>query len=111
MITLVKIVHSIIFLAIAASLGLIFWAAVTGTPSRLTWAALALLIVEIGAVALARGECPLTLYAERLGASSGSVVGLFLPRWLAERAFVLGGGLLLISLLVLSLRLAMSSAG
>jgi hypothetical protein len=110
MITLIKVIHSAIFFAMAASLGLIAWAAVTGQPSRITWAAVALLIVEVGAVALARGDCPLTLYAERLGASSGSVVDLFLPRWLADRAFVLGGSVFLVSLLVLSLRLALRAA-
>ena len=110
MITIIKVIHSAIFFAMAGSLGLIAWAAATGRPTRLTWAALALLIVEVGAVALARGDCPLTLYAERLGASSDSVVDIFLPRWLADRAFVLGGGLFLMSLLVLSVRLALGEA-
>ena len=109
MIMLIKVVHSAIFLAMATSLGLVTWAALTGTPTRLTWAALALLIVEVGAVLLARGECPLTVYAERLGASSGSVVDLFLPRWLAIRAFSLGGTLFLVALFVLSLRLALGA--
>ena len=111
MITLVKLVHSAIFLTIAWSLGVIAWAAYTGRPSRMTWAALAILTVEVSAVALARGACPLTVYAERLGATSGSVVDLFLPRWLADRAFTVGGGVLLISLLVLSLRLALGLVG
>ncbi len=109
MITLIKLIHSAVFLAIATSLGIVSWAAVTGQPSRLTWAALAILIVELGAVMLARGACPLTVYAERLGATSGSVVDLFLPRWLADRAFTLGGAVFLASLFVLSLRLALEN--
>ena len=46
-----------------------------------------------GFILLANGwRCPLTVYAERLGAPSGSVTDLFLPRWLADRAFLVCGG-------------------
>ena len=111
MITFIRIVHSAIFFAMTASLGLITWAAITGVPTRATWAAIALLIAEVGAVVLARGDCPLTVYAERLGAPSGSVVDIFLPRWLADRAFVIGGAVFLISLFALSLRLTFAGLG
>jgi hypothetical protein len=106
MITLVKLVHSVVFMALCASLGLLAHAAFTGQPSRVTWIAVAVLILEIGAVAASRGACPLTAYAERLGARSGSVVEWFLPAWLAVRAFEAGGALFLLSLFVLALRLA-----
>src|SRR5213075_302912 len=66
MIALIKVIHSAVFVAIATSLGLITWAAITGRPSRLTWLALAVVTVEVAAVVLARGDCPLTTYTERL---------------------------------------------
>ena len=109
MITLIKAIHSVVFLAIATSLGIISWAAVTGRPSRITWIALAVVSVEIAAVAMARGSCPLTAFTERLGATSGSIVELFLPRWLASRAFTVGGAVFVTALFVLSIRLALAS--
>ena len=108
MIALIKLVHSFVFVALCASLGLLAMAALTGQSSRLTWIAVAILVLEIGAVAASRGACPLTVYAERLGARSGSVVEWFLPAWLAARAFEAGGALFLFSLFVLALRLALA---
>jgi hypothetical protein len=93
MVFFIKFVHSIVFLLLCASLAVL--------------AALATISVEIGAVAMARGACPLTIAAERLGAPSGSVVDLFLPAWLARRAFGVGGAIFLVSLFALSIRLAL----
>ena len=108
MIALIKFVHSLVFFVLCGSLGLLVFAAATGHVSRLTWIATASLVFEIGAVAASRGACPLTVYAEKLGAASGSVVEWFLPGWLAVRAFEVGGGLFLLSLFVLAIRLALA---
>jgi hypothetical protein len=108
MIAFIKFVHSLVFMVLCGSLGLLAFAAATGNVSRWTWIATASLVFEIGAVAASRGACPLTIYAEKLGAASGSVVEWFLPRWLAVRAFEVGGGLFLLSMFVLSIRLAIS---
>ena len=53
--------------------------------------AIATVIAEGTALALNRGRCPLTTMAENMGAEDGSVTGIFLPRWLADRAFVIWG--------------------
>ena len=105
-IAVVKTIHSLVFFGLVASLAVVAWAALTGRPTRLTWNALAIVMFEVGAVGLCRGTCPLTTLAERMGAESGSVTDLFLPKWLADQVFVLGGGALVVSLFVLSLRLA-----
>lgn len=106
MITALKVLHSLVFFTLVAALGILTWTAVTGEPTRLTWVALALLMGEVLVVGVCRGECPLTVWTERLGAESGSVVDLFLPKWVADRAFLIGGVTLVLSLLVLALRLA-----
>ena len=79
----VKLVHSVIFLSVAASILHIFYAGITNRSSRLTKIALAL--GESLVFAVNRFRCPLTRLAEELGAESGQVTDIFLPRWFADR--------------------------
>lgn len=106
MILLLKVVHSAIFFSLVFSLAVFSWGAWRGRPTRLTWIALAIITLEVAVVAACGGECPLTILAEQLGAQSGSVVDLFLPAWLAKRAFAIGGATFLTSLFVLAVRLS-----
>ncbi|WP_207956958.1 hypothetical protein [Rubrobacter tropicus] len=81
----VKLVHSAIFLSVAASILQFFYAGVTNRGSRWTRFSLALAVGESLVFAANRFRCPLTGLAESLGAESGQVTDIFLPRWLAER--------------------------
>ena len=81
----VKLVHSVIFLSIAASILHVFYAGITNGGSRLTKFSLALAVGESLVFAANRFRCPLTGLAEQLGAESGQVTDIFLPRWLADR--------------------------
>lgn len=81
----VKAVHSAIFLSVAASIVQVCWAGVTGRPSRWTRVALVTAVGE-WVIFVAWGfRCPLRLVAEDLGAESGQVTDIFLPRWFADR--------------------------
>jgi hypothetical protein len=51
------------------------------------------------------GICPLTLLAERRGATRGSVADLFLPKWLADRIFPICGTTYAVAVLVIVVRL------
>jgi hypothetical protein len=81
----IKLVHSAIFLGVAASIGIIFYAGVTGRSSRLTRVAVAAAVGESLVFTINRFQCPLRALAEELGAESGQVTDIFLPRWFADR--------------------------
>lgn len=81
----IKLVHSLIFLSIAASILQVFYAGVTNRRSRWTRFSLTLAVGECLVFAGNRFRCPLTGLAESLGAESGQVTDIFLPRWLADR--------------------------
>ncbi|MGE3856567.1 MAG: hypothetical protein AB7G21_06395 [Dehalococcoidia bacterium] len=81
----VKSVHSAIFLSVAVSIVQVCYAGVTGRPSRWTKVAL---VTAVGECVIFVGwgfRCPLRLVAEDLGAESGQVTDIFLPRWFADR--------------------------
>lgn len=81
----VKLVHSLIFLSVAASIAHIFYAGVTGRATRTTRLALALAVGESLIFAFNRWTCPLRTLAEALGAETGQVTDIFLPKWFADR--------------------------
>jgi len=80
-----KLVHSAIFLVNSAAILHIFVAGIRDRPSRWTGPALALALAESTVFVANRGRCPLTTVAEALGAESGRVSDIFLPRWCADR--------------------------
>ena len=84
-IVLIKLLHSAIFLANSAAILFIFGAGLSGRPSRWTRPALLAAFAEVAVFVLNRGRCPLTQLVERLGAESGRVSDIFLPRWFADR--------------------------
>jgi hypothetical protein len=81
----VKLIHSAIFLSVAASIVHIFFAGIANRPSRWTTLALGLALGESTIFAANRFNCPLRKVAEDLGAESGQVTDIFLPRWFADR--------------------------
>jgi hypothetical protein len=81
----VKLVHSVIFLVNSAAILHIFVAGLRDRPSRWTGAALVMALAESTVFVANRGRCPLTDVAESLGAKSGRVSDIFLPRWFADR--------------------------
>ena len=97
----VKLVHSAIFLLNSAAILHIFVAGVRDRPSRWTRAALAVAFAEVAVFVANRGRCPLTDLVEHLGAESGRVSDIFLPRWFADRIPQLCGPPLLIGVLAL----------
>jgi len=95
----IKLVHSAIFLLNSAAILHIFVAGVRDRPSRWTGAALAVALTEVFVFLANRGRYPLTDLVERLGAESGRVSDIFLPRWFADRIPQLCGPLLLVGVL------------
>ncbi len=81
----VKAIHTAIFAAFAAAVLHVFAAGVLDRRSRWTAPAVVLVLGE-SVVFFGNGwRCPLTGLAESLGAESGRVTDIFLPRWFADR--------------------------
>jgi hypothetical protein len=100
----IKLVHSAIFLLNSAAILHVFVAGVGGHPSRWTRPAVAIALSEVVVFTANHGRCPLTDLVEHLGAESGRVSDIFLPRWLADRIPQFCGPLLLAGVLALSWR-------
>jgi hypothetical protein len=81
----VKLIHSLIFLSVAVSVLHIFYAGLTNRGVRWTKLSLGLALGESAIFAANRFTCPLRTLAERLGAESGQVTDIFLPRSIADR--------------------------
>jgi hypothetical protein len=86
---MIKAVHSLIFLGMAASILYTFYSGLTGRISRLTGMSIVSVIGEGLVLLLNHMRCPLTDLVENLGTEHGSVSDIFLPEWFAERIPVL----------------------
>lgn len=101
----VKLVHTAIFWVLSACVLFTLFSGLADRVTGWTWVAVGLVLVE-GVVLVAFGwVCPLTLLAERLGATRGSVADLFLPKWFADRIFPVCGTTFLIACVLLAVRL------
>lgn len=96
-----KLAHSAIFLVNSAAILHIFVAGIRDRPSRWTGPALVVALAESTVFVADRGRCPLTTVAEALGAQSGRVSDIFLPRWCADRLPQLCAPPLLVGVLAL----------
>jgi hypothetical protein len=93
----VKTAHSVIFFTIAGAIGYVVWSGATGRTDRRALTAVGIVAGEVVVFTANGWRCPLTGVAERLGADSGSVSDIYLPRWVADHiphittpAFALG---------------------
>ncbi len=110
-ITFIKSAHTLAFIALSVANLLVLYSALTGRVTATTGVAMALVLGE-GIVLILNGwSCPLTTYAEKLGAVSGQVTDIFLPKWFADRIFSTCGGLLAFSVLLFIIRYVASRLG
>ena len=104
-ITHIKIVHTAIFWILSSCVLYVLYSGLANDVNEGTWVAVGLVILE-GVVLVASGWiCPLTILAERLGATRGSVADIFLPKWFADRIFPICGTTYLIACIILVARL------
>jgi hypothetical protein len=94
----VKAVHTAAFALIAGSIVLFAWDGIRGRSGRRAIAAAAIAITETVVYATNNQVCPLTPLAEELGADSGTVSDLYLPKPISDRIPLLGGSTLVIGL-------------
>jgi hypothetical protein len=101
----IKLVHTLIFWVLSACVLYVLYSGASGRLDVWTGVAAGLLLVESVVLAASGWVCPLTILAERRGASSGSVTDIFLPKRLADRIFPVCGTLYVIGLLLVVARL------
>ena len=103
----VKLVHTLIFLVLSVLLFLFLFETIVGRMTVLTWVAIPTFLIE-GVVLWRSGwRCPITTYAEDLGADDGRVVDIFLPTWFADRVLPIYGSLFAIACVLLIARLVL----
>jgi hypothetical protein len=105
LIVAIKSVHSAIFVAETVAIAVLLYCAVTATYGRPLTASLAAISVEVAAMVIFRGRCPLTALAERAGAEHGAVSDLFCPQRLVPYIFGGFAALLALCLLLLAFNL------
>jgi hypothetical protein len=105
-IKLVKVVHTVAFYLMSIVLMVMVYEVVVDRITWITWNAAGLFLAEGIVLLLNGGRCPLTRMAEQLGASSGQITDLFLPKWFADQIFKVYGVVFVASLTLLLIRLA-----
>ncbi len=102
--TLVRGVHTTIYLVMAVSTFVLLYDGVTGAQGLLLWVVLVLLGIEV-IVFVGNGmKCPLTALAVKYGAKTGHVFDTFLPERVTRNTFWFFGTIMGIGLLLLVLR-------
>ncbi len=82
--TAVKVVHTLAWFSIESCMGYVLYAGFARRSDRSAAIAASVVAGEILVYAGNGFRCPLTQVAENLGAESGSVTDIYLPRWFAR---------------------------
>lgn len=101
----IKMVHALLFILGSALLAVLLYEVVSGRITAWTWIVVFIFIGE-GMILLYWGwRCPLTVYAEDMGAAHGQVTDIFFPKWFADRVFIIYGALFAAALAILVIRI------
>ena len=104
LLTLIRTIHTAIYLVMALSTFVLVYAGATGSQGTWLWLALVLLAVEV-VVFVGNGmRCPLTALAVRYGAETGYVFDTFLPERATRYTFNFFGTVMVVGLGLLILR-------
>ena len=104
LLTLIRTIHTAIYLVMALSTFVLVYAGATGSQGTWLWLALVLLAVEV-VVYVGNGmRCPLTALAVRYGAETGYVFDTFLPERATRYTFNFFGTVMVVGLGLLILR-------
>ncbi len=104
MLAVIRWVHTIIYVVMAASTFVLLYAGLTGATGVWLWIALGLLAIE-SVVFVGNGmKCPLTAMAVEHGATSGGVLDTFLPERATRYTFRFFGSIMVVGLALLAAR-------
>ena len=80
----VKVIHTAAWFSIESCVAYLLYAGLSGRTDRRAAIAASVVFGESAVFAANRFRCPLTELAQSLGAESGSVTELYLPKWFAH---------------------------
>jgi len=83
-VTVVKVIHTAAWFSIESCVAYLLYAGLSGRTDRRAAIAAGVVFGESALFAANRFRCPLTELAQSLGAESGSVTELYLPKWFAH---------------------------
>ena len=109
--TLVRAVHTAIYVVMASAVFVVLYAGITGVHGLWLWVALGLVGVESVVFTASGMKCPLTAVAVRYGATRQGVFDTFLPERLTRHTFTVFGPLILVGLVLIGWRLWMFRLG
>lgn len=102
--TAIKLIHTVIWIAMVAVIAYVVWSGVTGNITIYSWLAVAIVIIEGLVLLLFKGSCPLTVIARKYADDTRDNFDIYLPLWLARynkqiftTIFVIGLTLMLLS--------------
>jgi len=102
----IRFLHTAIFIFFNAVMAVLLYEVIADRISILTWISVALFSIEVIVLIVNNWTCPLTTYAKNLESYRGQTTDIFfLPKWFGDRMFIFYGGLLVIALLLLVIRL------
>lgn len=102
--TLVRAVHTAIYIVMSAACFVLLYAGVTGATGPWLWVAAALVGIE-SIVFIASGlKCPLTAVAVKYGATRDGAFDTFLPERITRHTFRFFGPLILLACVLLAFR-------
>jgi polyferredoxin len=105
-IVFIRFVHTVIFVFFNIIMAVLLYEVIADKISIFTWMAVALFAIEVIILIANNWTCPLTIYAENLESYRGQTTDIFfLPKWFGDRIFIFYGGLLVVALLLLVIRL------
>lgn len=88
-IAFIKSLHLVVFVLVSGLLAGFIYEVIAGRITYLTWITVAVFLAE-GVVLIVNGwRCPLTAIAENLGSAHGQVTDILLPKWFADRVWVI----------------------
>ena len=102
--TLVRTVHTVIYLVMASSAFAMLYAGATGAHGRWLWLASGLMAVEIVVFTASGMKCPLTAIAAKNGATLAGVSDTFLPERVTRHTLRVFGPLIIVAIVLLAAR-------
>ena len=104
-VSVIRFVHTVLFVVLSAILVAFLYEVIADRITFITWFAVGLFTLE-GIVLVANGcRCPITAYTESLGSNHGQITDVLLPKWFADRVFVIYGALYAAGFILLIARL------
>jgi polyferredoxin len=101
----IKFIHTAVFIVMNVFLAILIFEVIADRISYLSWLSIAALLTE-SVVLIANGwRCPISIYAENVGATNGRESDIFLPLWFTDQIPLVYGSILAIVLLFFAIRL------